>query len=244
MKKQTFAQTLHAALGLGIVATAAEAAPITIEPDNYVGLIGDVAPGATLTTFRRSGDLNFQMPVYSVAAGSWAPTGTRVFGHQTKLPGETTAHWDNLSEAYWCPFDPWTCSMPFYVFRVDFDEPAREVSILTTVRGEQAPDGIELQAFSEVGDRILRCHVFGVDETVLQTGVLPGPRYVVNGVPNGSSCGKVIQKKNCVGHRGNCDYVVKAILRAQHQQIHYAMAGGLLLHNSWANIDQLQYELD
>ncbi len=244
MKMQTLFQGLCVTLGLGLVATAADAATITIEPDNYVGLIGDVAPGATLSTFRTSGNSNVQTDVYSVAAGSWAPTGTRVFGHQAKPPGEPPHHWDNLSKAYWCPFDPNLCSTPFYVFRVDFREPTREVSILTTVRGEQALDGMELQAFNDVGDRILRCHVFGVDNTVLQTGVLPGPRYVVNGTPNGSACGKVIEKKNCIGHRGNCDYVVKAILRAQHDEIHYAMAGGLLLGNSWANVDQLQYELD
>jgi hypothetical protein len=130
------------------------------------------------------------------------------------------------------------------VFRVDFDEPTREVSILTTLRGEQAPDGMELQAFNDVGDRILRCHVFGVDGTVLQTGVLPGPRYVVNGTPNGSYCGKVIRKKNCTGHRGHCDYVVRVTLRTQQDEIHYAMAGGMQYDNSWVNVDQLQYELD
>lgn len=243
MKMQTLAQTLLAALGLGIVATAADAATITIEPDNYVGHIGDVAPGATLSTFRRAGNSNIQTDVYSLAAGSWAPTGTRVFGHQAKPP-ETAHHWDNLSQAYWCPFDPTLCGAPFYVFRVDFDEPTREVSILTTIRGEQAPDGMELQAFNAVGDRVLRCHVFGVDNDVLQTGVLPGPRYVVHGSPNGGSCGKVLRKKNCTGHRGNCDYVVKVILRTQQNEIHYAMAGGLLWQNSWANVDQLQYELD
>jgi hypothetical protein len=47
MKLQTLAQTLLAALGLGIVATAADADSIAIEPDNPVGLIGDVTPGAT-----------------------------------------------------------------------------------------------------------------------------------------------------------------------------------------------------
>jgi hypothetical protein len=244
MRIRTLVQSLFAGVGFAIVATAADADIITIEPDNYVGLMGDVAPGAALSTFRSNGVGSIMTDVHSVVGGSWAPTGNRVFGHQAKAPGETAHHWDHLTEASECSFMPGSCDEPFYVFRVDFDAPTREVSILTTLRGEQAPDGMELQAFDEVGDRILHCHVFGVSNTVLETGVLPAPRYVVHGSPSGSICGKVVAKKNCTGHRGHCDYVVRAILRTEQNEIHTALAGGLLLQNSWANVDKLQYVLD
>ena len=53
------------------------AATITIEPDDYVGDISGVAPGARLVTIRDNGlgtGYVFQR-AYSVEGGSWNPTG-------------------------------------------------------------------------------------------------------------------------------------------------------------------------
>jgi hypothetical protein len=244
MKTQTLVQGALAALGLGIVATAADAATITIEPDNYLGQIGDVAPGATLSTFRSLGMNSFtKKPVLSVLGGTWAPTGIRVFGHAKESASETIHHWDYLSKAYFCEHFN-MCDLPFYAFRVEFDTPTNLVSVLTTMRGEQAMDGAELHAFNEQGVRIMRCRVLGIDQGILQSGILPAPRYVV---PNatGRICGSILAKKNCVGASpGNCDFVVQLNVTHTPKDIKFAMFGGLLLENTWAPVDRLQYRLD
>src|SRR5687767_15262374 len=87
------------ALGLGT----AHAAEVVIEPDHYVGNVSNVAPGATLSTFRRGPSGTYQFTsALSVAGGSWAPTGNRVFGHSLIGPYDRAELWDNLNGAYAC----------------------------------------------------------------------------------------------------------------------------------------------
>ena len=143
--------------GLALAIGTVRATTITIEPDNYVGVIGNVAPGAQLSTFRSNGLGGFVFhPVLSVNVGTWAPTGIRVFGHRTTSPSEPTWHWTDLASAYSCESAGF-CAEKFYVFRVDFDTPTTRASVLTTVRGETAQDGMELHAYNAAGLRIQRC---------------------------------------------------------------------------------------
>jgi hypothetical protein len=240
---------IHSFLSAGALClTAAFASPahavnITIEPDNYTGDISNVAPGAKLSTFRR--DFNAASgyafhPVYSILGGTWTPTGTRVFGHRKNLASETIHHWDYASGAYYCEQDPLDCTQNFYVLRVDFRTPTTRVEILTTQRGEQAMDPIELVAFNAAGQRLLRCQVSPVTNTVLATGVMPPPKYL----GSGTVCGAVLEKKNCSGaDPGNCDYVIKARVLRRQADIAYVMFAGPLFQNTWAPADKLSYEL-
>lgn len=237
----------HPALMLGIAFAAgpAHAATVIIEPDNYTGNISNVAPGATLSTFRYdNAGGHTTHPVYSILGGSWTPTGTRVFGHRTFWPSETSHHWDALSYAYQCEHDN-DCFIKFYVFRVDFDAPTTTVKVLTTIRGEMAMDGVELQAFNSNGERLLRCRVHGVDQGILNSGVYPNPQYYSNANGYGGNCGTIVQIKNCSGSQpGNCDYVVEARVQRRQKDIAYVWFGGNWFENSWANVDKLTYILD
>lgn len=230
-----------------LVAAAAQAADVVIEPDNFAGDVSGVAPGATLSTFRADGASGFTFhPVYSIASGgNWTPTGTRVFGHRKSQPSETIHHWDYLSGAYHCEHNN-ICGSNFYVFRVDFDTSTTRASVLTTVRGEMAMDPIELAAFDANGDRILRCSTQGVDQTVLSSGVLPPPRYIT-AAGTGPVCGKVVEIKNCPplpsSTPGNCDYVVQLSVIRRVGDIQYVMFGGPLWQNTWAPVDKLSYWL-
>lgn len=243
MKIQTLTQCALAALGLGLVATAADAETISIEPDNYVGSLGDVAPGATLSNYRLSGGVVSFASVYSMAVGSWAPTGNRVFAHRKPVTGLLSHHWDNTVGAYNCDHNG-NCVFPFAVFRVDFDTPTTYAAVLTTVRGETAMDGMELQAFDVSGERIARCIVLPISSETLETGILPAPRLAAPPHTTGAICGKVVEKKNCVGSQpGNCDYVVQMRIKRAVDDVAYVWFGGPLYGNTYAPVDKLQYAI-
>ena len=194
MKKTTQRFALGATVALLTVAL--HAATITIEPDDYVGDISGVAPGARLVTIRDNGlgtGYVFQR-AYSVEGGSWNPTGARVFGHSVLGPAELAYHWDNLAG----PGGAWNCykfgdCIEFKVFGVYFRSPARSVKVLTTIRGQEALDPVELWAFNTSGERVLQCKLNGVASSdVLQSGVLPPPRYYNLPVPTKANiCGAV-----------------------------------------------------
>lgn len=243
MNRQLRARGL-VALAIAMNIGAAHAATVIVEPDNYTGDISNVAPGATLSTFRWNGANGFQYAAaYSVLGGSWSPTGTRVFGHRTTSSSEPAHHWDNLNEAYSCDQGN-PCPLKFYAFRVDLDTPTTKVSVLSTLRGEQAPDPVELSAFNANGVRLLRCRAVGVSNNTLQSGVLPLPRYFSSSNPDpwGAACGVVVEKKNCVGALpGNCDYVVSLSVTRRQSDIAYVMFAGPLFQNTWAPVDKLTY---
>lgn len=247
MKTQTTVQGVLAALGLGLVATAADAVNITIEPDNYVGVIGNVAPGAQLSTYRLDPPAAVPTfaPVLSVSGSTWAPTGVRVFGHKTIGAGETPHHWDNLLGAYDCEHDA-SCVLKFYVFRVDFTEPTTRTTIRTTMRGEMATDGAELWALDRSGERILRCRIPPVDFSVVLGAAQPDvPRYVLANGMAGKVCGKLLKKQNCAAppYPGDCEYIYEASVIRRERDIQYVWFGGLWHWNSWAPVDLLSYEL-
>jgi hypothetical protein len=226
-------------LGFG----AAHAAEVIIEPDNYSGDVSNVAPGATLSTFRNGPLAGYQFtPVYSVIGGNWAPTGTRVFGHRTTSQGEPSQHWESQNAAYSCE-QANACGDKFYVFRVDFDTPTTAVSVLSTLHGIHAIDPVELSAFNANGDRILRCRAEGVGSLPY-----PAPRYVSLSNENdwGARCGAVLAIKNCVvsgpwASPANCDYVVSLNVRRVQSDIAYVMFAGVMFTNTFAPVDQLRY---
>ena len=245
---RTTTRTICRGLALWLASCAiASAASVTIEPDKFLlgGDLSNVGPGATLSTYRTDGMGGYYYePVYAIAGGPWSPTGSRVFGHLTHKPSETAHHWDDLTFAYLCmTFGGVDCLVPAYLLRVDFASPTTTVEILTTMRGEQAMDPIELVAFNSSNQRILRCRVHPVVPSVLQTGVLPEPTYYDPANPGGGKrCGVVISKKNCSGSQpGNCDYVVSARVVRRQQDIAYVWFGGLLSDNTWAPADSLTY---
>jgi hypothetical protein len=237
------------ALGIAwLVASGAAQAQttITIEPDDYTGDISAV-PGARLFTWRGTNSGPVYRRVLSVEAGSWAPTGSRVFGHDVTYQGEMSYHWDNLASwgGAWRCYQFAECSL-FKVFGVRFYTPARTVKLLTTVRGEQAQDPVELWAFDTNGQRILQCRLNGITNEVLQTGVLPPPRY--DNMPftlRAPTCGAVVEVKNCRPYPnappGDCDYVVEMRVQRQAADIGFVWFGGTLLGNSHANVDTLTY---
>jgi hypothetical protein len=247
MSKKAAAITSALAATLTLMAGAANAVTVTVEPDNYSGVIPDVAPGATLSTFRYDGAGGYTLsPVLSVYVGNWAPTGTRVFGHRTASSSETAYHWEYMNGAYDCEQNG-TCFENFYVFRVDFDTPTTNVTVRTTMRGEMAPDGADLWAFNANGERIKQCRVRGVDQSVIQSGVLPNPKLVdAQGNVTDVACGVVIEEKNCaVGPNadpGECDFVVTATVQRRESDIAYVWFGGRLWQNSYAPVDLLSYQ--
>jgi len=234
------------ALGATLVIGSAKAVTITIEPDNYVGVIGNVAPGAHMSTFRSNGLGGFVFhPVLSVSGGTWAPTGIRVFGHRTTSPSEPTNHWDNLAGAYSCESGGF-CADKFYVFRVDFDTPTTRASVLTTVRGEVAQDGMELHAYNAAGVRIQRCRMGGWNPASSNTGVVAAPRYIVPAPAVGDICGGTVLKKNCGAYGpgpGDCDYVIQLNVRRAASDISYIQFGGGNATGSFSPVDKLQYWL-
>lgn len=234
---------------VAVLTVAVQAATIFIEPDNYAGDMSGVAPGARLVTVRDNGmgtGYVFQK-VYSVDGGSWSPTGTRVFGHSVLSPGEKAYHWDNI----WGPGGAWNCYKfgacgEFKVFGVYLRAPAQSVKILTTMRGEQAMDPVELWAFDTNGERVLQCKLEGVTGDVLQTGVLPPPKsYNVPGPAKPGLCGTVLGKKNCMpwpnAPPGECDYVVEMRVERKAADIGFVWFGGKLWDNTHANVDALTY---
>jgi hypothetical protein len=233
---------LTAALATGT----ANAVTITIEPDNYVGLIGNVAPGAHLSTFRSNGLGGFLFhPVYSVSGGNWAGSGVRVFGHATMSASETTTHWENLAGSYSCSSGG-SCMDKFYVFRVDFDTPTTRASVLTTVRGEMAQDGMELHAYNAAGIRIQRCRVAPWNPSTSNTGVVAPPRYVVPAPAIGDVCGGTVLKKNCGAHGpgpGDCDYVIQLNVRRAASDIASIRFGGANGNGTISPVDKLTYWL-
>jgi hypothetical protein len=244
---KTSIHRLAFAAAAATIAVAAQAANVTIEPDNYTGVVSGVAPGATLSTFRYNGAGGWtRHRVYSIDVGNWAATGTRVFGHTKVAPTETIHHWDYLQGAYSCEHDGF-CSSNFYTFRVDFDTPTSRVEVLTTVRGEMAQDGFEFWAFDSNGDRIQRCIVAPISNATLTTGVMPPPRYYAPFPLVGQPCGAVLLKKNCpplpATYPGDCDYVVSMNTRRVQSDIAYVMFAGRLEGNSVANVDKLTYWL-
>jgi hypothetical protein len=234
------------ALGAGLVMGTANAVTITIEPDNYVGVIGNVAPGAHLSTFRSNGAGGFVFhPVLSVSGSTWAPTGVRVFGHRTTGPSEPANHWENLAGAYSCESAGF-CAEKFYVFRVDFDTPTTRASVLTTVRGDMAQDGMELHAYNNAGLRIQRCRMGPWNNSSIATGVVAPPRYVVAAPLIGDLCGGTVSVKNCgiVGPLpGGCDYVIQLNVRRAAGDISYLQFGGGNATGSFSPVDKLQYWL-
>jgi hypothetical protein len=234
------------ALGAALAMGTANAVTITIEPDNYVGLIGNVAPGAHMSTFRSNGAGGFVFhPVYSVSGGIWAGSGVRVFGHRTMSASEPTTHWDNLAGAYSCESGGF-CLDNFYVFRVDFDTPTTRASVLTTVRGDVAQDGMELNAYNTAGVRIQRCVMSGWYPEWSNTGVVLPPRYAVPGPVVGDICGGTVLKKNCglLGPGpGDCDYVIQLNVRRAASDISYIQFGGGNPTGSFSPVDKLQYWL-
>jgi hypothetical protein len=231
------------ALAIATSLGTAQAADVIIEPDNYAGNVSNVAPGATLSTFRNQGSTGYQFtPAYSVFGGTWAPTGTRVFGHSTTSAGEPAQHWESQNAAYNCEQFSF-CGDKFYVFRVDFDMPTTRVSVLSTLHGINAIDPVELTAFNANGQRLLRCRATGV-------GLIPYPvpRYVSLANENewGAACGSVLQIKNCVltgpwGSPANCDYVVSLNVRRWQSDIAYVMFAGVMFSNTFSPVDQLRY---
>jgi hypothetical protein len=245
MKTQSIVQAVLAALGLGLVATAADAETITIEPDNYVGLIGDVAPGAKLRTFRSTvsggvGGFVFH-PVYSVEAGNWAPTGNRVFGKRPMSPGEPSYHWNDLQSAYLCESGGGSCFDNFYVFRVNFDVPTNRVTV-QTILGDSMADGMELHAYNSSGTRIMRCRLEGWNDATYETGVVEPPRYIVPAPFVGTVCGRTVAVKNCENRGpGDCDYVVQLTVSRVAGDISYVQFGGGFATGTYALVDKLQY---
>jgi hypothetical protein len=247
MKRHVTPQRMLA-LAIALSLGTAQAATVIIEPDDYSGDVSNVAPGATLSTFRWNGMNSYVFhPALSIPGGTWSPTGKRVFGHRTTSVSETAHHWDNLNEAYSCE-QGGPCLSKFYAFRVDFDTPTTHVSVLSTMRGEMAPDPVELSAFNANGDRILRCRATGIGPTVLASGVYsPLPRYFDSSAPQpwGTTCGAVIEKKNCAAwpnaEPGNCDYVISLRVIRRQSDIAYVMFAGPLWQNTWAPVDKLTY---
>ena len=233
---------LSATLAMG----SANAVTITIEPDNYVGLIGNVAPGAQMYNFRSNGLGGFLfLPVYSLNVGSWAGSGVRVFGHSIMSASETTTHWENLAGAYSCSSGG-SCLDPFYVFRVNFDTPTSRASVLTTVRGELAQDGMQLHAYNVNGVRIQRCSMSGWNPASSNSGVVAPPRYVVPAPAIGDICGGTVIKKNCGAYGsgpGDCDYVIQLNVRRAASDIKYIQFGGANGTGTIAPVDKLQYWL-
>ena len=240
MKTQTIVQGVLAALGLGLVATAADADTITIEPDNYVGLIGDVAPGAQLSTFRLAPPDGFVFhPVYSVDAGTWAPTGNRVFGKRP-VTGEPSWHWNDLHEAYRCE-SRGDCIDNFYVFRVNFDVPTNRVTV-QTIFGDSMTDGMELHAYNSSGIRIMRCRMEGWNDATYETGVVAPPHYIVPATFFGAVCGRTVSVKNCGGvGPGDCDYAVQLTVSRTAGDISYIQFGSGNAEGTYALVDKLQY---
>lgn len=227
------------------------AATYSIEPDDHVGDISHAAPQARLITLRHNAahDGFSHHPVLSVEGGSWAPTGSRVFGHAATFPGELGYHWDNLG---W--LGAWDCYVygpvcgEFKVFSAVFREPASSVKILTTMRGEMAMDPVELWAFDSDGQVLLRCHQQGVVGEVLQTGVLPPPHYYTHGIPIRArkDCGAVIEVRDCgEGNTdpGSCNYVVEMRVERKKADIAFVWFGGKLWMNTHANVDLLTYTI-
>ena len=108
------------------------------------------------------------------------------------------------------------------------------------MRGEQAMDPVDLWAFNDSGQRILRCRTNGIDQGVLNSGVL----FQSVDVDSGIVCGKVVQKKkkNCSGgSTGDCDYVVEMRVQRRVGDIAFVWFGGPLWDNTHANADALTY---
>ena len=238
MKRHMFGFVVAGTVALAVAGVGAIG--YVVEPDDYTGDMSAVAPGARLNTLRRNTthDGFTLSKVYSVVGGSWAPTGTRVFGHTVPLnSGQPAHHWDNLNGAWDC-YTSQSCDT-FEVFQAYFTEPVSEVKIQTTMRGEMAPDPVELWAFDTSGQRVLQCRLNGVDASTIQSGVLPPPHYVG---PLSLPCGKVLEKKNCQSSSlGNCDYVVEMRVGRSAADIKFVWFGGRLDGSSFANVDALTY---
>jgi hypothetical protein len=225
-----------------------------IDPDDYSGTITGLTPKATLVIYRaNNAGTGFQVQrVLSVDdGGTWAPTGTKVFGHDL-IPGEEAPyHWDNLNG----PSGAWRCYTAqecgdFSVFGAWFPQQlARSVTIRTTMRGEQAIDPVELWAFDKNGIRLLTCKLDGVTSQVLQTADLPGPYLYKPSPPRNpayGACGRVLEKKNCAVHTnapGDCDYVVEMTVTRPQVDIRLVWFGGSLWDNTHANLDALSYDI-
>ena len=242
---KTVTQRLCAASAAVLIAGAAQALTITIDPDDHTGNMTDVPFGAKLYSVRPNAtydDFSFA-GVYSIAGGNWSPTGTRVFGTYSLLTG-TSPHWDEMIQAGACLAGN-GCSN-FKVFGVYFNTTASSVKILTTMLGEASQDPVELWAMDVDGNVLRKCRQVG-GVFALQTGVLPPPRLV--GVPklNGHvpTCGEVIEVKNCTGGPGstNCDYVVEMRITRSQPDIGFVWFGGQVAGNSYAHVDRLTYSI-
>lgn len=244
MKVQTLVQGALAVTGLALVAPSADATTITIEPDNYVGVIGDVAPGARMSAFRRnSTGTGFVFHrVHSVDVGTWAPTGTRVFGKKPQSAAEPSYHWNDLASAFQCESGI-SCLDNFYVFRVDFDIPTNRASV-QTIFGEYAQDGMELHAYNSAGTRILRCRMDGWNPATDVTGVVDPPRYMVPAPLIGAVCGGTVAVKNCAilgPVPSGCDFAVKLSVARAASDIAYIEFGGGYATGTYSLVDKLQY---
>jgi hypothetical protein len=228
--------------GTVVLATVAVNAAVvnTIEPDDYAGVISG-GPNVRLYTLRANAHGNgiaFH-DVLAVSGGAWNPTGQAVFGY-VPLAGELDYHWDNIGSfgGAWDCYTSQHCGA-FRVFGAYFRRPVHAVTVLTTMRGEQAMDPVDLWAFSLQGQRFRQCRLYGVTNEVLETGVLPPPVYLNS--PSRMTCGRVVEKKNCSGQPGNCDYVVEMHIRRLANEIGFVWFGGQLWQNTHANVDRLTY---
>jgi hypothetical protein len=228
--------------GMAVVSRAATA---TIEPDDYVGIVSNVHPGATLVTlyYDLAGGWS-ATHAYSVKGGNWSPTGGRVFGHRPLYAGNVLYHWDNLNDAHACITNNF-CGNNFFVFAAAFTTPTTTVEILTTMRGEMAMDPVELDVYDVNGNRT-RCRQQGIGLTILNSGVLPPPRIFDPAHPwINTPCGEVIEKKNCAtgpgALPGDCDFVVRMRIERRIANMTMMTFGGPLYLNTHANVDRLSF---
>ena len=116
------------------------------------------------------------------------------------------------------------------------------MKVLTTIRGEQGLDPVELWAFGTSGERVLQCKLNGVASSdVLQSGVLPPPKVRQSAFSDqGQHLRRGIEKKNCMytnAYPGDCDYVVEMRVERTHADIGFVWFGGKFELNSHANVD-------
>ena len=162
---------LLAFLIVSVTWTAASAAPLIIEPDDFApGTdISNVVPGVTLSTV--SSDLG-DSAVFAVEPreADWASTGRLVFGHNGSFP----EHWvtDTIS-----PFR-------YGALRVDIDVDFDVVEVQFDLNGNDSDDIGILEAFAEDGTLLGTFETGLLDADVFETATISSAtpiRYLVAG---------------------------------------------------------------